>query len=219
MQENQQVKNINKTHCDYLIDYITKSHDYIDSMEAVCIAYLGKYELSPSGHVLYFPELFVRCKYGLQSTSPTRTVFKYETRLNIRPDIDLYECMMEFNIANALQRDCPEIMSKISKKNVEYKLFVDDKDGDLSIHHVIRVGAQLVFVLNEAYELVNLYYTSDFFKNYKNKPLQETKDAVLFFALCAYSDRMRSITQDVDIHNLTVEKMKQYITLVDMIEV
>lgn len=219
MQESQEPVHFNKIHCDYLIDYINKSHDYIDNLEATAMMYLGIYELDSKGDVLYFPELFVRRKYRIHTSSQTRTMFKYEGRLNISNQATLYSCVIDFNIVNALYSQCSEIIAKLSTKKVEYNLFVDEKDGYLSLHHVIRISEQLVFVLNEDYELVNLYYVSDFFKPYKNKPLQETKDAVLFFALCAYSDRMRAITQDVDIHNITVEQMKQYITLVDMIEV
>jgi hypothetical protein len=219
MQEKQEVKEFNKLHCDYLIDYINKSHDYIDNVEAVSMMYIGKYELDSKGNVLYFPELFVRRKYRLHTSTPTRTIFKYEGRLNISTQAALYSCVIDFNIVNAIYSQCAEIIAKISTKKVEYNVFIDEKDGELSLHHAIRISEQLVIVLNEDYVLVNIYYTSDFFKPYKGKSLEESKKAVLFFALCAFNDRMSSVTKDVDIHTLTVEEMSQYITLVDMIEV
>lgn len=219
MQEKQEVKEFNKLHCDYLIDYINKSHDYIDNVEAVAMMYLGKYELDSKGNVLYFPELFVKRKYRLHTSTPTRTIFKYEGRLNISKQVALYSCVIDFNIVNAIYSQCAEIIAKISTKKVEYNVFIDEQNGELSLHHAIRISEQLVIVLNEDYVLVNIYYTSDFFKPYKGKSLEESKKAVLFFALCAFNDRMSSITKDVDIHTLTIEEMSQYITLVDMIEV
>jgi hypothetical protein len=219
MQEKQEELAFNKSHCDYLVDYINTSHDYIDYKDAVSMSYLGKYESDSKGNVLYFPNLFVRRKYRIHTSSQSRTMFKYEGLLNISNKSSLYECVIEFNIASALQNQCKEIIDKISKKTIEYKVFIDEKDEKLSIHHAIRVAKQLMFILNEDYELVNMYYTDDFFKNYKNKTLEEAKEAVLFFTLCAYNDRMRSITKDVDTHNMTIDQMRQYITLVDMIEV
>lgn len=219
MQEQQEVKKFNKLHCDYLIDYINKSHDYIDNVEAVAMMYLGKYELDSKGNVLYFPELFVKRKYRLHTSTPTRTIFKYEGRLNISKQVALYSCVIDFNIVNAIYSQCAEIIAKISTKKVEYNVFIDEQNGELSLHHAIRISEQLVIVLNEDYVLVNIYYTSDFFKPYKGKSLEESKKAVLFFALCAFNDRMSLVTKDVDIHTLTVEEMSQYITLVDMIEV
>lgn len=219
MQEQQEVKKFNKLHCDYLIDYINKSHDYIDNVEAVSMMYLGKYELDSRGDVLYFPELFVRRKYHLHRSTHTRTLFKYEGRLNISTQAAIYSCVIDFNIVNAIYNQCSEIISKISTKKVEYNVFIDEKDGELSLHHAIRISDQLVIVLNEDYVLVNIYYTSDFFKPYKGKSIEDSKKAVLFFALCAFNDRMRSVTKEVDIHTITVEEMSQYITLVDMIEV
>lgn len=219
MQEKQEVKEFNKLHCDYLIDYINKSHDYIDNVEAVAMMYLGKYELDSKGNVLYFPELFVKRKYRLHTSTPTRTIFKYEGRLNISKQVALYSCVIDFNIVNAIYSQCAEIIAKISTKKVEYNVFIDEQNGELSLHHAIRISEQLVIVLNEDYVLVNIYYTSDFFKPYKGKSLEESKKAVLFFALCAFNDRMSSVTKDVDIHTLTIEEMSQYITLVDMIEV
>lgn len=219
MQEKQEVEEFNKLHCNYLIDYINKSHDSIDNVEAVAMMYLGKYELDSKGNVLYFPELFVRRKYRLHTSTPTRTIFKYEGRLNISTHSTLYSCVIDFNIVNALYSQCSEIIEKISTKKVEYNVFIDEKDGELSLHHAIRIGEQLVIVLNEDYMMVNIYYTSDFFKPYKGKSLEESKKAVLFFALCAFNNKMSSVTKDVDIHTLTVEEMSQYITLVDMIEV
>lgn len=219
MQEKQEVKKINKSHSDYLIEYINRNHDYVDPNEAYYINYLGNYEADSKGNILYFPELFVRSKYRYNSSSPNRTIFEYETRLNISKDAEPFDCVIELNIMKALQYSCREIINKISTKIIEYKLFIDEKDEVLSIHHVIRIGGQLVIVLNEDYDLVNLYYVNDFFKTYKNKKLQEKKVAVLFFTLCAYNDKMRYVTQEVDIYNLTVEEMNQYITLVDMIEV
>lgn len=219
MQEKQEVKEFNKLHCDYLIDYINKSHDYIDNVEAVAMMYLGKYELDSKGNVLYFPELFVKRKYRLHTSTPTRTIFKYEGRLNISKQVALYSCVIDFNIVNAIYSQCAEIIAKISTKKVEYNVFIDEQNGELSLHHAIRISEQLVIVLNEDYVLVNIYYTSDFFKPYKGKSLEESKKAVLFFALCAFNDRMSLVTKDVDIHTLTVEEMSQYITLVDMIEV
>ena len=219
MQEKQEVKEFNKLHCDYLIDYINKSHDYMDNVEAVAMMYLGKYELDSKGNVLYFPELFVKRKYRLHTSTPTRTIFKYEGRLNISKQVALYSCVIDFNIVNAIYSQCAEIIAKISTKKVEYNVFIDEQNGELSLHHAIRISEQLVIVLNEDYVLVNIYYTSDFFKPYKGKSLEESKKAVLFFALCAFNDRMSLVTKDVDIHTLTVEEMSQYITLVDMIEV
>lgn len=219
MQEKEERKDFNKLHCDYLIDYINKSHDHIDNAEAIAMMYLGTYELDSKGNVLYFPELFVRRKYRLHSSNPNRTMFKYEGRLNISNQATLYSCVIDFNIVNALYSQCSEIITKISTKKVEYNVFIDERDNELSLHHAIRIGEQLVIVLNEEYELVNIYYTSEFFKPYKGKSITELKTAVLFFALCAYNKRMTDITKDVDIHNLTVKEMTQYITLVDMIEV
>lgn len=219
MQEKQEIKKINKSHSDYLIDYINKNYDCVDHEEACYISYLGNYEADSKGDIRYFPEIFVRSKYRQYSTTPTRTVFKYETRLNISRDSEPYGCVIEFHIMKALQYSCREIINKISTKIIEYKIFIDEKDEKLSLHHVIRIGGQLVIILNEAYNIVNLYYINDFFNAYKDKTLQEKKIAVLFFTLCAYSDKMRYVTQEVDIHNLTVEDMNQYITLVDMIEV
>lgn len=219
MQEKQEVEEFNKLHCNYLIDYINKSYDSIDNVEAVAMMYLGKYELDSKGNVLYFPELFVRHKYRLHTSTPTRTIFKYEGRLNISTHSTLYSCVIDFNIVNALYSQCSEIIEKISTKKVEYNVFIDEKDGELSLHHAIRIGEQLVIVLNEDCMMVNIYYTSDFFKPYKGKSLEESKKAVLFFALCAFNNKMSSVTKDVNIHTLTVEEMSQYITLVDMIEV
>jgi len=218
MQE-QDTAEYSKFYAKKIIDYIQDSYNGISKMEARATVYLGKYEIDSQGDVVYFPDGCVKRQYQKRIIGPKSGSYRYHGRLNLSNDAQLYETIIEFHIVNALQSACPEILANIPKTIVEYNLFIDTEDNEIIIRHGIRVGKQLIFVLDHNYELKDVYFTNDFFKPYKNSSLTELKEVVLFFVLYAYNAQMRSIMQDVNIYNLSIEQMKQYITLVDIIKI
>lgn len=218
MQE-EQVENYSEIYGKFVVDYIQKSFTGINKIEARSIIYHGKHEVDSKGNILYFPDGHVARQYEPRIKGPKSVMFKYHGKLNMENDNALYETIIEFHVVNALQSTCPEILAIVPKRIVEYHLFLDKENDEIKIRHGIRMGKQLVFVLNQDYELEDLYFNNDFFKTYRDATLEELKTTVLFFTLCAYNNQMRLITQNVDIHDLNVDQMKQYITLVDMIQV
>lgn len=217
MSELEQTNTINLEPHKYFVRYLHSNHDTLSSNEARSITYLGLYDVDSKGNILSFADTFAGRKYETKSQTPTRTTLKYISVINPCSTSKNYFSIIDFYMLQTLQHSIPYLLQS-KRLNVEYNVFIDTKDDGLEIHHVIRIEKKIVCVFNSDYEMVNIYYIDDFFKPYKEKDFEERQEFVAFFFLYLNDDNFKTMLEDVDIYKLSVEQVRQYLQLKEIVE-
>lgn len=217
MSELEQKNTINLEPHNYFIRYLHSNHETLSSNEARSITYLGHYDVDSKGNIMSFADTFAGRKYQTKSQTPTRTTLKYLSDLNPCSKSENYYSIIDFYMLQTLKHSIPYLLQS-KRLKAEYNVFIDTKEDGLDIHHVVRIEKKIVCVFNADYEMVNIYYIDEFFKTYKDKDFEERQEFVSFFFLYFNDDNFKAILEDVDIYKLSIEQVRQYLQLKEIIE-